>query len=152
MISTGILWVTHIFGVLWGMKFPFQARAFQQKANFKYLHIGMVAVAIVIPLVPVAVVIGTGGSAAPFSPPFICAAKNVDVLFYTIAPLGSLLFGIGISLIVPIFLILIRRTKTPQQKECAKEKVSTLVLFNHYYCIIHMTVIVSKFPLVGLEF
>ena len=119
-----ILWITHIFGVLWGMKFPFQARAFQQKAHFKYLHIGMVAVAIVLPFIAVAVVIGTGGSAAPFFPPFICVAKNIDVLFYTFVPPGCLLLGIGVSLIITIFSILIRRTKTPRQKECTKEKVT----------------------------
>ena len=117
-----ILWITHIFGVLWGMKFPFQARAFQQKAH--YFHIGMVAVAIVLPFVAVAVVIGTGGSAAPFFPPFICVAKNIDVLFYTFVPPGSLLLGIGVALIITIFLILIRRTKTPRQKECTKEMVT----------------------------
>ena len=119
-------------GILWGMKFPFHARAFQQKAHFKYLHIGIVAVAILLPSVAVAAVIGTGGSAAPFSPPILCVAKSIDVMFYTIIPPGSLLYGIGITLIVQIFLILIRRTKTPQHKEYDKEKVSTLVLSNHY--------------------
>ena len=119
-------------GLLWSLRFPFHARGFQQKARFKYLHIGMVAVALVLPSVSVAVVIGTGGSAPLFSPPFLCFAKNIDVVFYTIVPPGGVAFGIGISMIVIILLVLIRRTKTPQQKECNKEKVSTLVLSNHY--------------------
>ena len=118
-------------GVLWSLRFPFHARSFQQKAHFKYLHIGMVAVALTFPFVSVAIVIGTGGSVSPFSPPFLCFAKNIDVVFYTIVPPGCLLFGIGISLIVTIFLVLIRRIKTPRKTDFAKEKVITLVLSNH---------------------
>ncbi len=118
-------------GVFWGVMFPFHARNFQKKAHFKYLHIGMVAVAFILPTVSAAVVIATGGSAAPFSPPFICAAKNIDVLFYTIVPPGCLMFGIGISLVATILLVLVRRTKISQQKECAEEEVHTLVLANH---------------------
>ncbi len=79
--------------------------------------------AIILPFVSVAVVIATGGSYSPFFPPFLCVAKDVDVLFHTFVPPGCLLLGIGVSLIVTIFLILIRRTKTPQQKECPKDKV-----------------------------
>ncbi len=84
--------------------------------------------AIALPFVAVAVVIATGGSAPPFFPPFICVAKDVDVLFYTFVPPGSLLLGIGVSLIITIFSILIRRTKTPRQKECTKEKVTNLYI------------------------
>ncbi len=130
-ISAGIFWCTHIAGVLWGMMFPFHARGLQKKGHFKYLHIGMVVVAIVLPAIPAAVVIATGGSAAPFSPPFICVAKNIDVLFYTTALPSFLLIGIGISLIVIMFLVLVRRTKSPQQKEVVEEKVITLMLSDH---------------------
>ena len=139
-ISVCIVWLTHIIGVFWGMMFPFHARAVQQKAHFKYLHIGIVAVAIVLPFAAVAVVIGTGGCAPTSSPPFQCAAKNVDVLFYTIVPPGTLLFGIGISLIVTIFSVLIRRTKTPQQNERAKEKVGAIqsLLMYHSYIIFYL--------------
>ena len=115
-------------GVLWGMMFPFHARTFQQKGHFKYLHVGMVVVAIVLPFVAVAVLIGTGGSTIPFFPPFLCVAKKIDVLFYTFVPPGCLLLGIGVALIVTIFWILIHRTKTPQQNESTTEKVITLVL------------------------
>ena len=88
----------------------------------------MVAVAILLPcIVTVPIVIGTGGSAFPFFPPFLCVSKNVDVLFYTFVPPASLILGIGISLLVPIFLILIRRTKTPQRKD-AKQTVSPSIL------------------------
>ena len=132
-LTVGYLWTTHIIGVLWGMMFPFHARTFQQKAHFKYLHIGMVTLAMVLPFVAVAVIIGIGGSAATSSPPFLCVAKNIDVLFYTTIPPGCLVFGIGIPVIVTMFSIRIhvRRTKTPQQNKCAKEKVIILVLSNH---------------------
>ncbi len=107
--------------------------------------------AIALPAIPAAVVIATGGSAAPFSPPFICAAKNVDVLFYTIVPPGCLIYGTGISLVATILLVLVRRTKYSQQKECAEEKVITLDA-NQLLLVHHSHVLIYKLPLAGLEF
>ena len=98
-----MIWLCHVLAIFWTVKFPLSAKNFESKGYFLFVHIGMVVVALVIPVIPVAIVFGTGGFTLTRFPPLICFARNVDVTFYALNLPLCILLATGITLIVLIF-------------------------------------------------
>ena len=92
-------------------KFPFHYKNMKQRGHFKYVHIGMVLIALLLPLVPVGIVFGNGGFTIAFFPPSIFLPEEQDVAFYAILLPYSIVMAGGISLIAVILqeLVLVRR-------------------------------------------
>ena len=89
--------------MFWGLKFPFQAHNFKVTGKMKYLHITVVLLALILPIIPVAVVLGTGGYTFARFTPIICSAQNTDAAFYAvIIPVGVML-ALGITLLILLF-------------------------------------------------
>ena len=115
-----VLWLCHILTIFWGLKFPFQAKAFQRSHRMKYLHIASVVVGLLVPFVPVvatmiqfsygkssaeAVKGGLGFGIVRF-PPILCVGRHKDTTFYSlILPLCIILL-IGITFLIFVFWII----------------------------------------------
>ena len=70
----------------------------------------MLGLAIVLPFISTAAVLGTGGSIVTGFPPYLCTAKNSDVIYYTyILPLSTMM-GIGLTLEVLVLQVVVRMT------------------------------------------
>ena len=102
-----IIWLCHILAIFWTVKFPLNAKYFESKGYFLFVHIGMVVVALVIPVIPVAIIFGTGGFTLTRFPNIVCFARNVDVTFYALNLPLCILLATGITLIVLILYVLI---------------------------------------------
>ena len=62
----------------------------------------MLGIAIVVPCIPVAAVLGTGDSALATFPPFQCFARSTDVIYYTFILPASIIMGAGLTLLILI--------------------------------------------------
>ena len=106
IIQLTILWFLHIVVIFWGVKFPFSSIKHKERGHLKYLHTCAVLLAIILPVVPVAVGFGTEGYTMPRFPPTICVIANSSAYFYSlIVPVGVIL-GLGNSLIATTFCLL----------------------------------------------
>ena len=103
-----LLWLFHILVVFWTVKFPIQAKNFSNK--HQYVHFVMLVLVIVLPCIPLAAVLATGGSILASFPPFQCFARNSDVTYYTFILPASIMMGTGIALIILILHTLIHVT------------------------------------------
>ena len=88
-----------------------RARIFENNRYFRYVHVTMLGIAIVLPCIPLAAVLGTGGSELASFPPFQCFAKSSNVIYYTFILPASIMMGTGITLIILIFHIIIHVTQ-----------------------------------------
>ena len=70
-MQLAIIWVTHVTTVLWMVKFPLYFMLLKRKHQMKYIHIIIVFMALVIPIVPVAVAFASGGFVNARFPPFL---------------------------------------------------------------------------------
>ena len=97
--------------MLWGVKFPFHYSNIKQRGYIRYIHIGMVLTALLLPCVSVGIVFGTEDFTLMDFPPSVCTAGDPDVSTYAIVLPFSILMAGGISLIAVILqeLVLVRR-------------------------------------------
>ena len=116
-----LLWLFHIVAVFWLVKFPLHAKIFENKRYFRYVHLIMLGVALVLPCMALPAVLGTGGCRLASFPPFQCFARNSDVVYYAFILPASILMAAGITLIILILHVLIRVT-TPQRSNSLKEQ------------------------------
>lgn len=106
-LVTSILWVCHILGVTWRVKFPVHARSFEQKSYFKYVYVAMIAIALTLPFGSIAASFATGGYGLPRFPPTTCLAIDPGASFYGfVIPVVAIL-GLGICAILALFCLLI---------------------------------------------
>ena len=111
-LETSLLLVFHISSVFVGVKFPFYYHKIKQQGYFKYIHIGMVLIALLLPCISVGIAFGNGGfTVVDFSPTSTCLARDPDVTFYAILLPFSILMAVGFSMMAVIFqqLVLVRR-------------------------------------------
>ena len=106
-----LLWLFHILAIFCGIKFPVRARIFQKNGYHRYAHFIMLGIAIVLPVVSIAVVQSTGGSVLATFPPFQCYARSTDAIYYTLILPGSIMLGTGITLVILIFHVIIHATE-----------------------------------------
>ena len=127
-LQQALLWTFHTAAVLWTIKFPFAAKAFEVKGYTKYVHVTMLALAISLPFICVIVVFGTGGCRLTRFPNIICLAKVPDVTFYAFVLPLSVLTAVGMSMIATIFWILYHITndlpKMQSKRQEAEKRVS----------------------------
>ena len=119
MLQLNIWWVFHVCVLCWRIKFPFHARRYS-KFNTR-LHFALVALALVLPLLPVLTTIihsqatdytsmegvpsGLGFGLANF-PPILCYALNKDVVFFSFILPVTLLMLVGVTaLLVTIWAV-----------------------------------------------
>ena len=133
-----LIWLCHVSAIFWTVRFPLSAKYFESKGYFFFVHIGMVIVALVVPVIPVAAVSATGGFTLTRFPPLICFAENVDVTFYGLNLPLCILLATGITLILLIFYTLIG---------LVQQQVATEVRFDvhlsavqYMYNIIHLCI------------
>ena len=108
--------------VFFAVTFPFQARSFQSKGYYKYIHAVMLIVALIIPWIAVGVAFGTGGFQLTRFPTIFCYSANTDVTFYALILPICIILAIGISMIAGIFAVLIKLVQ--KQKLRSGRKVS----------------------------
>ena len=75
----------------------------------------MLGIAVVVPLIPVAAVLGKGGSTIATFPPFQCFARSSDVNYYTTILPASITTGTGLTFIILILHVIIQRKSTQEQ-------------------------------------
>ena len=84
-----------------------RAKIFEKNGYFRYVHFTMLGIAIVLPCVPVAAVLGTGGNAVATFPPYQCSARSSDVIYYTSVLPACILTGIGLTFLILILHVII---------------------------------------------
>ena len=104
------LWLFHIIAVFWFVRFPVHAKIFKNKRHFRYVHLIMLGVAIILPCIPLVAVLTTGGCRLASFPPFQCFARNNNVIYYTFILPASIMMATGITLIILILRVLIHVT------------------------------------------
>jgi hypothetical protein len=83
--SIGYWWLFLTIMIFWKVWFPTNAKNAEVKGYMKFIHIGVVTVSVILSLVPVAAVLGTGGYTLYIFPVYLsfCQPRNLDVLFYS---------------------------------------------------------------------
>ena len=82
--------------------FPFHSKLQQDSGHIKYIHVATVAIALLVPFIPVAVGLATQGFVISSFPPLYCVTRNSDVAFYTLVVPVSFLFAIGIIMLLAV--------------------------------------------------
>ena len=103
-----IFWVVHIVAILWLVAFPAEAKRLESSGYYKIIHSLVLVIALVLPIGFVAAPLGTGGF-KPFYYPNTCVARNSDVAYYALVLPDSILSAIGVSLLVLLLWILLRK-------------------------------------------
>jgi hypothetical protein len=72
--------------IFWKVWFPTNAKNAQVKGYMKFIHIGVVAVSVILSLVPVAAALGTGGYTIYIFSIYLsfCQPRNINALFYSL--------------------------------------------------------------------
>ena len=104
-----MFWIFHIVILFWRIVFPFHARSYETRGYFRYIHIGMVVAAIVLPLESVSVFLGTGGLTIPRFPPVACFAREPDASYFAFVLPISIISATGVSLLIIILWTLITK-------------------------------------------
>ena len=94
--------------IFWTVVFPLHAQRLGNNGYFKYVHLGVVIVALTVPWITVAIVLGTDGYVISRFPTILCFPKNVNVAFYAFTLPLIILSATGVTLMVIIFRVLIR--------------------------------------------
>ena len=125
-----LLWLFHILAIFFGLQFPMRAKFLKKDGYFRYIHLIMLGLAIVLPCIPIAVVQATGGSMLVTSPPFQCYATNIDAIYYTVILPGCIMLGTGITLTILILHIIIHATESRKRtlnRRPVKTQVHTIL-------------------------
>ena len=144
-LVTSILWVCHILGVTWRVKFPVHARSFEQKSYFKYVYVAMIAIALTLPFGSIAASFATGGYGLPRFPPTTCLAIDPGASFYGfVIPVVAIL-GLGICAILALFCLLISTIQLRTGKmDLAKTGVKVSFPYHATYINFSLLVIVEN--------
>ena len=109
LFQLAVWWFCHEVSLFWGIRFPFHAKSFENAHRTKYVHITMVAVALVLPALPVIVTFTTGdpsGFGLTRFPPLLCTGMQRDSTFYSLVLPINILMATGIPLLIIIFRII----------------------------------------------
>ena len=99
LLQLVVWWFCHIAVLFWKVIFPFHSN---KPHHIKYIHVGIVVLAILVPFVPVAVSLATGGFIIKSFPPLLCVPRRVEVTFYTLALPISILMAVGIVMLLAV--------------------------------------------------
>ena len=103
-----LFWFFHIVSIFFEIRLPFQTRSVRASGRIKYIHSGLLLIAVLFPLIPVMILIFVGGFSSRRFPPFICSPGNANAAFYsTFFPL-SLVIASGSSLMIGIVWIIVK--------------------------------------------
>ena len=97
-----VFFISHVAVVLWQVSFPLQVKYYQASGHFRLLHIGVVVVAILLPIGPTVAMLATGGF-VPFYYPYTCVLANREVAFYVVVLPHSIFTAVGLSLLILLF-------------------------------------------------
>ena len=64
--------------------FPFHARKYETRGNFRKIYCRMVIATIVVPFQSVGVILGTGGLTLPRFPPVLCFARETKAAYFAL--------------------------------------------------------------------
>ena len=87
-----------------------RAKTFEKNGYFRYVHFTMLGIAIVLPCIPLAAVLCTGGSVVATFPPFQCYSRSSDVIYYTLILPACILMGTGITLLILMLHVIVHVT------------------------------------------
>ena len=93
-----------------GVVFPIHMKHLSASGKIKYIHITMVLLGLILPWVPVAVTLGTGGLSPRdvVFPPIVCFGRDRGATIYSLNIVDSILLATGISLLILVFYKLIK--------------------------------------------
>ena len=89
---------------------------FEARGYFRYVHVMMVIVAVILPLENLATILLSGGVTIARFPPVICFARNSDMTYYSFVMVISIVMATGVSMIAIIFWILFTTVGSQQRK------------------------------------
>ena len=128
-----LLWFIHTLALFWGVKFPFHAKMFQTSGYFFHVHIVLLAIALVLPGVPVAAAFAVDGMVFASFPQYLCGPLNRNVFFYAFILPASVLLAAGITLIILIFQVLLHLSQNEvQNREKQSTEVSSFVFYTQW--------------------
>ena len=105
LLQLSIWWLCHVIFMFWNLRFPFHAKVF---VRIKAIHVAMVLLALLLPTILVIASFSTGGFVIVSNPPTICASRSSDAAYYSLILPISTIMATGISLLVLVFIIVIK--------------------------------------------
>ena len=102
-MQIAVLWILHVSVIFWNVRFPDHYMLLNRRHQIKYIHLVSVLVAIVVPVIPVAAIFGTGGFVNGRYPPLLCLPSNPNAAFYSLVLPVSVLIASGVTLLLAVF-------------------------------------------------
>lgn len=100
-----ICWIAHIASMFWAVWFPFHALRFETTDRYKYIHLTVVLLALILPGIPAGIHFATDGFEFGRYPSITCIGRNSRINFYVIILPAALANAVALSLLIPIFWI-----------------------------------------------
>lgn len=102
------LWIVmHTIFLFWAVVFPFSYRQFRASGRGRYAHVICVILAVFMPLIGPCIQLKDGYRNTS-SPAYACAARDLDVTYYTTVLPVSFAVGITSSLLVVLLWIIFK--------------------------------------------
>ena len=95
-------WLFHIFAIFWKIQFPFHARRFDNTKRTKYIHATFVVLAVLLPVIPAAVIASEAGFITPRFPPIVCIGRESAANFYGIVFPIAIMYALGTTVLLAI--------------------------------------------------
>ena len=100
IVSATIFVAFHIFFMYLGAAFPFKKKYIESSGYFKYIHLIVILLSLLVPVGPVLSAEFVGGFGINSSPPSLCVPRNSLSAFVALVLPVSLSLGIAMSLLL----------------------------------------------------
>ena len=93
--------------LLWGIAFPFSYRRVNSSSKMQRIHIGIVASALIAPLLSTLVYFKDGFMGGEYPVPF-CVGRNTDITFYFATLPQSIMLGASTIMLILVFWLIFK--------------------------------------------
>ncbi len=119
-LQAGLWWLFHVTSLFAAVRFPAAYKQWEKKHYLRYLHIVLVLFGLTAPVLAVAIMSGTDGYTLPRFPPFTCSAADPDASYYSLVLVTSVYLAIGVSLMLALFMTLVKLIRKKTEKGNAR--------------------------------
>ena len=103
LAQASLWWLFHVSALFWKVMFPIHSKVLQTARRTKYIHVVMVALALLLPLIPAITGEVVGGYTITRFPPILCTGSDADATFYSLVFPIIIIIGTGTNLLVIMF-------------------------------------------------
>ncbi len=105
----------HIASIFWGIQFPFHRQEADKAGHTKYVHLGLLLTALLLPFLCAGIPFATGGYALSRFPANVCHAKGTDTIYGVFMIPLTVILIFSVPLMFVVLLAVVKNAKSSFQ-------------------------------------